>query len=545
VHSSANSNARAAIGLIGFVAAVLGGALAHAADKVISGVGGNYLTQVLQRFGWLNPAGGVRDFAWLLLLVGILVVGSIAVPAAASLLGAVRRAAKPREPPATRKLRADAFICASSKDTELAETVCDALERDGVSCWLPKRDLVDSRSEGEQLADAIRASGVVLLLLTKHVNDDAANGDTGVQDDVGYAHKHNVRIFPLRFEDVEPVGSLDRMTVNMLWFDGTQRPLERTLKSLAPRVRALLADAGIPLERSRDADGTARPAEGSGGVALAQRADEHAGWSWKGFGRILVRLWSGRLGVITDERDVEEFLQLPVLASIPFFPRTRAITPALRNAALESYFQLVLAMRYNSDYPLRSVTITSPLKGDGKSIVAMNVAGAFGEIAISSIERDVRVLVIDADMRRSSLHRKFDVSNDIGLSDILIGRAPLSACVKRTDRPGVDLLTSGTRSPNPLKLLQSGRFDSLLREARDQYQMVIVDAPAVVPVFDAAILATKTDGTVMVVSAGHTDVLSTRRALARLDSVGTVPLGVVVNRSTARVDDHSDYFAGR
>jgi polysaccharide biosynthesis transport protein len=252
-------------------------------------------------------------------------------------------------------------------------------------------------------------------------------------------------------------------------------------------------------------------------------------------------------GRIRDERDVETELQLPVLASIPELPSgdgAAAIPANVRNAAMESYFQLVLAMRYSSDRPLRSVTITSPLKGDGKSTVAMNVAGAFGEIAVSSIEREARVLVIDADMRRPSLHRKFEVSNELGLSDILIGRASLSQAVQRTDRPGVDVLTSGTPSPNPIKLLQSNRFDALLREARERYVTVIVDAPALVPVFDAAIVAAKTDGTVMIVAAAHTDVRSTRKALARLESVGVNDLiGTVVNRSTSKVDDYSDYFA--
>jgi succinoglycan biosynthesis transport protein ExoP len=251
-------------------------------------------------------------------------------------------------------------------------------------------------------------------------------------------------------------------------------------------------------------------------------------------------------GRIRDERDVEGELQLPVLASIPQLPSGdgSAISASVRNATLESYFQLVLAMRYSSDHPLRSVTVTSPIKGDGKSTVAMNVAAALGEIAVSSIEREARVLIIDADMRRPSLHKKFEVPNDVGLSDILIGRASLAQCVKRTDRVGVDVLTSGTHSPNPIKLLQSNRFDALLNEARSRYETVIVDAPALVPVFDAAIVAAKTDGTVMILSAGHTDVRSTRRALARLEGVGVNELlGSVLNRSTSKVEDYSDYFA--
>ncbi len=258
----------------------------------------------------------------------------------------------------------------------------------------------------------------------------------------------------------------------------------------------------------------------------------------------LVDWFDGRL---RDEADVEAELGLPVLASIPLMPSgdgAKAVPANVRNAAMESYFQLVLAMRYSSDRPLRSVTVTSPLKGDGKSTVAMNIAGALGEIAVSSIEREARVLVIDADMRRPSLHKKFDLPNEFGLTDILVGRASLAQAVQRTDRPGVDVLTSGTHSPNPIKLLQSSRFDALLREARDRYATVIVDAPALVPVFDAAILANKTDGTVMILSANHTDRRSTRRAMARLETVGVNELiGTVMNRSTANIDDYSDYFA--
>jgi capsular exopolysaccharide synthesis family protein len=201
-------------------------------------------------------------------------------------------------------------------------------------------------------------------------------------------------------------------------------------------------------------------------------------------------------------------------------------------------------MRYSSDRPLRTVAVTSPLKGDGKSTVAANIARAFGEIAVSSIEREERVLIIDADLRRPSLHKQFGIPNTLGVSDILVDRATLAECVRRTDRPGVDVLTCGTHSPNPIKLLESHRFDALLREARERYVTVIVDAPALVPVFDAAIVAAKTDGTVMILSAGYTDVRSTRKALARLDAVGVKNLvGAVVNRSSAKIEDYSDYFA--
>lgn len=252
-------------------------------------------------------------------------------------------------------------------------------------------------------------------------------------------------------------------------------------------------------------------------------------------------------GRIRDERDIESGLNLPVLASIPLLPLggtgAKAIPANLRTATQESYYQLVLAMRYSTDRPLRTVTITSPLKGDGKSTVAVNVARALGEIAISNNEREARVLVIDADLRRPSLHKKLGVENGRGLSDILVGRAGLEDCTRRTELPGVDVLTSGLTSPNPIRLLQSSRFDEVLREACERYVTVIVDAPALVPVLDAAIVAAKTDGSVMVLSAGVTDMRATRKAMARLEAVGAGDLvGTVINRAAPPKDDYSDYF---
>jgi succinoglycan biosynthesis transport protein ExoP len=199
-------------------------------------------------------------------------------------------------------------------------------------------------------------------------------------------------------------------------------------------------------------------------------------------------------------------------------------------------------MRYSSDRMLRTITITSPLKGDGKSTVAVNVSAALGEIAVSAVDGEARVLIIDADMRCPTLDTIFGIENNLGLTDILIGRARLNQCVHRTNRPGVDVLTSGAHSPNPIKLLQSDRFTALLKEAEACYATVIVDSPALTPLYDAAVIAAQTDGAIMIVSAGRTDVRSTRKALARLDSVGVNLIGTVVNRTT-KVEDYGDYFA--
>ena len=200
---------------------------------------------------------------------------------------------------------------------------------------------------------------------------------------------------------------------------------------------------------------------------------------------------------------------------------------------VESFLQLVASLNYASDEPLRSISITSPLPGEGKSTVAFNVAVALAEVR-------PRVLLIDADMRRPTLHDRLKVSKRHGLSDILIGTLKLRDVVRRSPLAGLDVMTSGASSPNPIKLLQSERFERLLDEARRDYSIVVVDGPAINVVFDGAVIASKTEGTVLVFSACETEVKQIRRALYRLATAKAKSIvGVVMNRTAMRVGGKS------
>jgi capsular exopolysaccharide synthesis family protein len=269
---------------------------------------------------------------------------------------------------------------------------------------------------------------------------------------------------------------------------------------------------------------------------------------------------------IRDERQIEEELELPVLASVPMLGGLRnhlsGITgspapdgsagPAammanvtkedswLRAFAVESFLQLVTSLRYSTtqDRRLRCVTITSCAQGDGKSTIALNTA-----IAMAHVEP--RVLLIDGDLRRPSLHAKLNRELGLGLTDVLVGTADINDVITPTTHEGLDLLMSGTRTPNSVKLIQSDRFDDILSGLLERYQTVIIDAPALNPVIDAAILATKSDGTVLVVSIDSSDSLEVQRAVSKLQSVGVTNIvGTVANRvqPSRRVLDE-DYFA--
>lgn len=242
-------------------------------------------------------------------------------------------------------------------------------------------------------------------------------------------------------------------------------------------------------------------------------------------------------GTIKDDREVEEELALPPLAAIPLV-KMRNGTPELpwvRTMSVEAFLQLVTSIKYASDRPLNTLVVTSPTPGDGKSTVALNVALAMGEL-------EPRVLLVDADLRRASLHLKLRMKNERGLSDILVGRSRFGDVVQTTRYPGLDILTSGTPTPNPIKLLESPRMDEFLRDVQQHYRCVVIDGTALSVNVDSAVVARKADGSIIVVSANHTDLRAAKRALRRMQQVGVQNiLGYVLNRVVPRRQDYQAY----
>jgi polysaccharide biosynthesis transport protein len=232
---------------------------------------------------------------------------------------------------------------------------------------------------------------------------------------------------------------------------------------------------------------------------------------------------------LKDEDDVRRALPWPVLAQVPQLDaaskRGQAKLPMLRALTIEAYLQLVTSLRFASDKPLRTIAVTSPSQGDGKSTVALSTAIAMAEMR-------PRVLIVDADLRHPTLHEKLGVDGGPGLSDVLVGESRIDDVITTTRFGGLDFLPAGSQAPNPIKLIQSAHFDELIEALLAKYQTVIFDTPALLPMVDAAALAQKMDGTVMVVAAGKTDQRSAQRALQRLSVVeGATVVGVVINRS--------------
>lgn len=233
------------------------------------------------------------------------------------------------------------------------------------------------------------------------------------------------------------------------------------------------------------------------------------------------------------EDDVRTRLGLPVLALVP-----TSYAPHAKPPSIEAFYRLITALRYCTTTPPRSIAFTSPEPGDGKSTVAVNMARVMGLMR-------ARVLVVDADLRRPTIHAKLGIANDRGLTDVLVGLARFGDVIQATEHEGVSAITSGRSAPNPVALLQSDAFDRFLKSAKERFDYVVIDGPALRSNVDGAILGMKTDGTVLVVSARKAEVRAAKSALATLRGIGTIDvLGVVFNAVRRDARDRSDFSLG-
>jgi capsular exopolysaccharide synthesis family protein len=240
---------------------------------------------------------------------------------------------------------------------------------------------------------------------------------------------------------------------------------------------------------------------------------------------------------IREDRDVEHVLGLPVIAHIPSLPKqNQPALPWLQTATLEGFLQLCASLRIlGRKSGTHVIVITSPEKGDGKTTIAFYLASAMSKVRS-------RVLLVDADMRCPATHVQAKIENSAGLSEILSGQRPFDEVVVHYTAT-LDVLTAGALPANPVALAESAAFDELLDLARDRYDCIIIDTPALTPVVDSALIATRADSTAIVLSANNSHEGAAGQAVARLRALGIDNiLGVIMNRTKAQFPDYSDYF---
>lgn len=177
--------------------------------------------------------------------------------------------------------------------------------------------------------------------------------------------------------------------------------------------------------------------------------------------------------------------------------------------------------------------VTSPLMSDGKSTNAVG-------LSVSFALANQRVLLIDADMRKPSVHRFFSTECRNGLSELLAGLTK-EINLRSTEEEGLSVLTAGEIPPNPAELLGSKAFDSLLDYARNYFDYIIIDTPPVNLVTDATVLAEKVTGYILVVQSGKNHLRDTSAAIHALREVNANVVGLLLNDPENKADAHYSY----
>lgn len=207
--------------------------------------------------------------------------------------------------------------------------------------------------------------------------------------------------------------------------------------------------------------------------------------------------------------------------------------------AAEAFRTVRTAVHFGSpDVQIKTLVVTSPAQGDGKSTLVSNLG-----VAMASAGQEV--LILDADFRKPAQHKIFEVDEDApGVTDVLAGGTSAAEAIQPTGIECLHLLPCGKIPPNPSEMLNSQAFARLLAELSQRYHRVLVDAPPVLALADARILGATCDAVLLVLHAERSRRRPSQRAVESLLGVGTRILGVVVNAVAARGQGYGYYEYG-
>lgn len=230
---------------------------------------------------------------------------------------------------------------------------------------------------------------------------------------------------------------------------------------------------------------------------------------------------------VKSREDVREATGAATLGAIGFDAGTKRrpliVQDEARSVRAEAFRALRTNLQFVSvDGPLGSFVITSAVPSEGKSTMACN-------LAIALAQAGVRVCLVEGDLRRPKVADYLGLEGAVGLTNVLVGSAALEDVLQPWADGTLEVLASGPIPPNPSEMLGSRGMERVLADLRARFAVVIVDAPPLLPVTDAAVLAALTSGAVLSVRAGHTRKDQLAQAAAALDAAGARLLGVVLN----------------
>ena len=201
-----------------------------------------------------------------------------------------------------------------------------------------------------------------------------------------------------------------------------------------------------------------------------------------------------------------------------------------RSLSAEAYRSLRTSIKFSSsDKLITTIVVTSSLIGEGKSTVV-------GNLAYSLNQDGSRVLVIDCDLRKPSIHENFLLSNEKGLTDILVGKSDLKSVTKKIEE-SLFLITAGRIPPNPAEILGSKEMEDLIKELSINFDYIILDTPPILPVSDTLLLASKADATLIVVKARKTKEKIVKESYSKLVEARANVIGTILNESDKSLDN--------
>jgi capsular exopolysaccharide synthesis family protein len=234
--------------------------------------------------------------------------------------------------------------------------------------------------------------------------------------------------------------------------------------------------------------------------------------------------------------DVEKFLGVPVLAVIPKNVELLIKHVGEESPDAEAFRILRTNIEFNRKNPdANTLTVISGGPGEGKSTTLCN-------LAYTCAKGGYNVLLVDADLRRPSQHRNFEVENTVGLTDYLTGNAPFENFVQPTKLKNLSFIPSGILPADSVGILNSQRMSDLIFKAKRQYDLVFLDSPPILGVSDGSVIASEVDLTVMVIEHRRFPRSMLQRVKSAVANVGGTLLGVVLNKVDTKHDQGYQYY---
>jgi succinoglycan biosynthesis transport protein ExoP len=389
-------------------------------------------------------------------------------------------------------------------------------------------DMVRVRSEAKATEDKLRAEMQNIVRSAESDYRTALQQEANLQVNLEAAKKEALEInrkaieFGVLKREVDSNQQLFRDLMNR----SKETGLESELKSTNIRIveKALLPRSPISPQRTRNYE-----------IALVLGLLLGVG---------LALLFEHADNTLKTPDDVKTHLNLPFLGMVPDVSlrsgtpgqgRTSPLILKNPNSAVgEAYRVLRTNLIFSSAQDSgRAILISSANPSEGKTTTVSNLAGSLAQ-------NGARVLAVDADLRRPTLHQQFGVPKTPGLSDLIVGKCQASQAIQSTRFKGLQVLPCGYISPNPAELLGSANMKEVLRALRQHYDWVIIDTPPILAMADTSILCPLVDGVVLVVAAEASGRPAIRRAIDQITSVGGRFTGVVLNR--VNLERNSYYY---